>query len=235
MTAMFPSGLSLADARRLLAGVVVETATIRLGPDGQTGTMLAPPWEQTVTNLTRSAVILDGGTRRHTSINLATGASAPKHGVVVKMAPPQAQRLRDLLGVQPEPIPAEAPPGRVSHAKIKETHCDLVERNPLDDSAMTPPQRVVMVPRGLHVSPESVLDTLHDLRTDALALHVAALDTLARCQACACGAVSTVVDRVARRYVCDACAPEHARGNDQPWAPLARAMARMVTLPGVAP
>ena len=77
MTAMFPPA-SLADARRLLAGVVVETATIRLGPDGQTGTMLAPPWEQTVTNLTRSAVILDGGTRRHTSINLPPAPAPPE-------------------------------------------------------------------------------------------------------------------------------------------------------------
>ena len=120
------------------------------------------------------------------------------------MAPPQAQRLRDLLGVQPEPIPAEAPPGRVSHAKDQETHCDLVEREPLDDSAMTPPQRVVMVPRGLHVSPESVLDTLHDLHRRAGAA-MAALDTLAGAKRVR-AAVSTVVDRVARRYVCDACA-----------------------------
>lgn len=228
----FPSGLTLAEARSLLVGVSVEVAAIRLGPDGQTGTMIAPPWDKTITNVTRTALIFDGGTRHHSSVNIATGATAPKHGAVTKIQPPQAQRIRDLLGVAAKPIPEESAPRQVMAAAAKQLHRDLTERNPLDEATLSPAQQIVMIPRSRLTTPEAVLDVMHDLRSDALALHLAALDTLGRVPACPCGAVSTVFDRAAQRNACDACAPEHARGNHQPWAPLVRAVGRLTTLPG---
>lgn len=232
-TATFPHGQTLAEARALLVGSVVSVATVRLEPGEQAGTMLAPPIDKIITNVTRTSVILDGGTRRHTSVQIATGATARKNGVVVRMAQPHAAHIRTLLGVAEEPIPPEAPPRPVRMATIKAIARDLNERNPLPESILPPPARVVMDP-DRH-SPAQVLDVLCDLRADTMTLYRAALDTLGRVAACPCGKVSTVCDRVARQYVCDDCAPDHAKANDQPWAPLARAVGRLTSLPGEAP
>ena len=86
-----------------------------------------------------------------------------------------------------------------------------------------------MVPHGKHMT-GNVLDTFHDLRTDALAIYVAVLNTLRMVPACPCGAVSTGCDIEKDCYLCDACAtPQSAvlsRGHH--WR---EAVARMVTLP----
>lgn len=198
----FPSGLTLVEARELFSGVVVSVGVFDLSDDGKPGKMLFPPRDKVITNLTADRVILDGGTRGHTSINIASGASVPKAGTVTLIAPPQAARLRDLLGVASGPMPSPPPPRRVETKAVKALLRDLTERNPIDDTRLTLPERVVMVPHGMHITASAVMDTLHDLRTDALALHVAALDTLSRVPACPCGAVSTVCDLKERRYLC---------------------------------
>lgn len=227
----FPSGLTLVEARELFSGVVVSVLSHTVATANRPERVIAPPIGKTITNLTRTAVILDGGTRHHTSIDIASGASVPKAGVVQRLGPLHAQRIRDLLGVAIGPTLPERAPRRVETKAAAEMVRDLTERNPIDDTRLTPPERVVMVPHGMHITANAVMDTLHDLRTDALALHVAALDTLSRVPSCSCGAVSTVCDLKERRYLCDACAPPHALDRPQPWAPLARAVARLSTLP----
>lgn len=227
----FPSGLTLVEARELFSGVVVSVGVFDLSDDGKPGKMLFPPCDKVITNLTADRVILDGGTRGHTSIDIASGASVPKAGVVQRLGPLHAQRIRDLLGIDIGPTLPERAPRRVETKAAASMVRDLTERNPIDDTRLTPPERVVMMPHGMHITANAVMDTLHDLRTDALALHVAALDTLSRVPACPCGAVSTVCDLKERRYLCDACAPPHALDRPQPWAPLARAVARLSTLP----
>lgn len=231
----FPSGLTLADARALLSGVVVSVGSFATARGEQPERMFAPPMDQTITNLTRTAVILDGGTRCHTSIDIASGATVPKAGVVKRLGPLHAQRIRDLLGVTEGPLLPERAPRRVETLAVKALARDLKERNPIDDTRLTPAERVVMVPHGSHVTVNAVMDVLHDLRADALALHVASLETLSLVPACPCGAVSTVCDLKERRYLCDACAPPHALDRPQPWAPLARAVARLSTLPAGSP
>jgi hypothetical protein len=227
----FPSGLTLVEARELFSGVVVSVGVFDLSDDGKPGKMLFPPCDKVITNLTADRVILDGGTRGHTSINIASGASVPKAGTVTLIAPPQAARLRDLLGVAPGPMPSPPPPRRVETKAVKALVRDLTERNPIDDTRLTLPERVVMVPHGRHVTVEVVMDTLHDLRTDALAIYAAVLNTLSRVPSCSCGAVSTVCDMELKCYLCDACATPRSLGWPEPWAPLARAVARLTTLP----
>ena len=108
---------------------------------------------------------------------------------------------------------------------------DLHERNPVDEARTTRLQRIVLGQERSGVTKAEAEDADEVAIRDYRALHVAALDTLARCPVCPCGAVSTVCDLVAKRYLCDACAPPHALGHPQPWAPLARAVARLTTLP----
>lgn len=226
----FPSGLTLTEARELLSGVVVSVGTFDLADDGKPGKMLFPPSNLPITNLTADRVILAGGTRSHTSIDIASGATVPKAGIVQLMAPPHAQRLRELLGVAEGPFLPERAPRRVETRAVEKLARDLSERNPIDDASLTPTERVVMVPYGKHMT-GNVLDTFHDLRTDALAIYVAVLNTLRMVPACPCGAVSTGCDIEKDCYLCDACATPLSVGCPQPWAPLARAVARMVTLP----
>lgn len=231
----FPSGLTLADARALLSGVVVSVGTFDLDDDRKPGKMLFPPSNRVITNLTASRVILDGGTRSHTSIDIASGATLPKAGIVECLAPLHSQQIRKLLGVAEGPLLPERAPRRVETRAVKKLASDLHERNPIDDTNLTPAERVVMVPYGKHMTANVVLDTFHDLRTDALAIYVAALNTLSNVPACSCGAVSTVCDLQQDCYLCDACATPHSLDWPQPWAPLARAVARLSTLPAGAP
>ena len=70
-----------------------------------------------------------------------------------------------------------------------------------------------MVP-GKHMT-GNVLDTFHDLRTDALAIYVAVLNTLRMVPACPCGAVSTGCD-IEKALPGDACATPLAIGCPQP-------------------
>lgn len=116
----------------------------------------------------------------------------------------------------------------LDHATI----ADLRGRFPVDEGRTTRLQRVVLNQErkcSIIEAEDALLAAVRDYR----ALHLAALDMLARCPTCRCGAVATVVDHAAKRDSCDAC--HTGITTDRPWAALARTMADLTTLPGAKP
>lgn len=105
MTAQFPSGLTLAEAKRLLVGVRV---VVGIGI-ARAGRPTVEPWEYEILNVTRQSLIVGivrrGGEvnrERTQSILHATGASRSKYpnDVVHYLHPVNVRALQQLLGVK---------------------------------------------------------------------------------------------------------------------------------------